>query len=86
MAPDDLHAPAARLLECPDCGLLQRRPIIGPGHAAICTRCGAVLWRPRHDAMRWSRALSVTGLILYGIAISLPFMGFDMRGRGTEPP
>ena len=73
-----------RLVECPDCGLLQHLPDIGPGSAALCPRCDAVLWRPRRDSLRWSRVLSATGLILYTVAVSLPFMGFELHGRGTD--
>jgi paraquat-inducible protein A len=73
-----------RLIECPDCGLVQRLPGIGPGASAACPRCDAVLWRPRRNSLPWSRALALTGLILYTIALGLPFMGFDMYGRGRQ--
>ena len=74
----------ARLIECPDCGLVQRLPRIAAGSSAGCLRCDAVLWRPRRNSLRWSRVLASTGLILYTVALGLPFMGFDMYGRGRQ--
>ena len=79
-----LPVSAVRLIECPDCGLVQRLPRIAVGASAACPRCEAVLWRPRRNSLRWSRVLASTGLILYTIALGLPFMGFDMYGRGRQ--
>ncbi len=77
-------AVASGLRGCPDCGLLQHVPAIGPGDAAICLRCDAVLSRHRRDSLTWTRVLAITGLLLYAVALFLPFMAFSMRGRTTN--
>jgi paraquat-inducible protein A len=74
---------SAQVRECPDCGLFHTLPPLPPHTTATCLRCEAVLQRPRRDPVRWPLALSLTGLILYAVALTMPFMAFDMRGRET---
>jgi len=70
-----------RLRECPDCGLIQRLPPLPRGAVAHCSRCNAVLRRRRTDPVGRSLALAVTGLLLFVLAFSLPFMDVQVGGR-----
>lgn len=73
------------LAGCPDCGLLQRLPASLPRHAtADCRRCDAVLRRPQRDPRGWPLALALATLVLYLVAISLPLLRIDVRGRVIE--
>jgi paraquat-inducible protein A len=72
---------AARLRECPDCGLFQRMPPLPHGSVARCPRCGAMLRRRRTDPVGRSLALALTGLLLFGLALSLPFIEVDVGGQ-----
>ena len=69
-----------RLRECPDCGLFQRLPPLPRGSVARCPRCAAVLRRRRVDPVGRSLALAVTGLLLFALALSLPFMDVEVGG------
>lgn len=81
--PESLAAPPAggRLRECPDCGLFQRLPPLPRGSVARCPRCGAVLRRRRVDPVGRALALAVTGLLLFGLALSLPFIDVEVGGQ-----
>ena len=73
------------LAGCPDCGLLQRLPAPLPRHAtADCRRCDAVLRRPQRDPRGWPLALALATLVLYLVAISLPLLRINVRGRVIE--
>jgi paraquat-inducible protein A len=74
----------ARLRECPVCGLLQRLPPLPRGVVALCSRCGTVLRRRRVDPVRRSLALALTGLLLFALAVALPFLDVSVIGRERE--
>ncbi len=70
--------------ECPDCGLFQRLPALPPNAQVNCLRCDATLRRTR---LRWSAramALTLTSLVLYGIAMLAPFLTVDIVGQQRE--
>ena len=67
--------------ECPDCGLFQTVPGLRPGQVADCMRCGAVLRRRRRNSLRVTMALSLSGLILFGIAMLSPMLGLSLAGQ-----
>jgi len=71
-------APSA-LLGCPECDLLQRAITPAAGQSALCSRCGAVLYR----APRPERALPFTlaALIAFGVAIAFPIVGLEVQGN-----
>jgi paraquat-inducible protein A len=73
-------AGASRLRECPDCGLIQRLPALPRGAVARCPRCAAVLRRRRVDPTGRALALAITGLLLFVLALTEPFM--DVRVHG----
>jgi paraquat-inducible protein A len=67
--------------ECPDCGLFQRLPPLPRGSVARCPRCAAVLRRRRVDPVGRSLALAVTGMLLFALALTLPFMDVEVGGQ-----
>jgi paraquat-inducible protein A len=66
--------------ECPDCGLVQRLPALPRGAVARCPRCEAVLRRHRTDPHGRALALAITGLLMFALAASMPFIDLDFRG------
>lgn len=63
-----------RLMACHECDLLQR---IGPmevGQTALCRRCGAVLYTHKPGSFDRSLALTLAGLILFGVANAYPLL------------
>jgi paraquat-inducible protein A len=78
-----LAAPTTVLRECPLCGLFQSVPEIGHGMRAQCGRCGTTLRSHRTDPEGRALALAMAGLAMFGLAVSLPFMELDLRGRGA---
>ncbi|UPG72060.1 paraquat-inducible protein A [Roseomonas gilardii subsp. gilardii] len=71
----------ARLHECPDCGLRLRLPALDPGMEARCPRCARVLRRHRVNAFSAPLALSLAGLFLYAMILTMPFLGLNLLGR-----
>src|SRR5262247_2834397 len=75
---------SASLVACHDCDLLHRREPAPASGAALCARCGAVLYRsPRAFAER-SLALALASLALLVMATTLPFLTFRMAGIVQE--
>jgi paraquat-inducible protein A len=74
----------ASLVACHDCDLLHRKEPAPEHGAALCARCGAVLYRsPRAFAER-SLALSLASLALLVMSTTLPFLTFRMAGLVEE--
>ena len=76
-----LTGPVAAMRECPECGLFQMVPTMRPGDIAACTRCGALLRRRRRDALGTTLAFSITGLVLFAIAVTTPLLGLRLAGQ-----
>jgi paraquat-inducible protein A len=66
--------------ECQDCGLFQNMPPLKPGESACCGRCGATLRRGRKDSLNRALACGLGALLLFLVALQLPFM--DVRAVG----
>jgi paraquat-inducible protein A len=75
---------AAHLMACHDCDLLQRIPAVADGMTVSCCRCGAVLAKPKRNSLERSLAMAVTGLVLFVLANSFPFLGFKVQGQLRE--
>ena len=71
----------ARLHECPDCGLRLCLPALDPGMEARCPRCARVLRRHRVNAFSAPLALSLAGIVLYAMILTMPFLGLNLLGR-----
>lgn len=74
------------LLPCPTCGLIQRLPDVLPAErVARCTRCRArVVHAPASRSLAWPAALSLAGLILYPLAMTLPVLEVEKLGHRRE--
>jgi len=76
--------PAAEMVACHDCDLLQRLGPIPEGDTAACRRCGSVLRRCRRNSVERTLALALAAAVLFAVANAFPFLSFDMRGQLTE--
>jgi paraquat-inducible protein A len=68
------------LSECRHCGLLQRLPEVPDGSLGACSRCDAVLYQGERHTLPFSLASSGLGLLLFGLACSLPVANVFMPG------
>jgi paraquat-inducible protein A len=68
------------LIACHECDLLLRIPPVPEGRVALCSRCGAVLFRPKRNSLDRTLALNLTGVLLYAVAISFPFLAMKTQG------
>lgn len=69
---------------CEECDLLQRLPPLPPRGSSRCLRCGRTLHRHRPASLDRTLALALTGMILFVVANSFPFLSFEMQGQRTE--
>jgi len=72
------------LVACHECDLLQHLGEIPEGASALCGRCGGVLRRRRRNSVERTLALTLAAAVLFVVANSFPFLGFDMKGRATQ--
>jgi paraquat-inducible protein A len=72
------------LVACHDCDLLQEIPPLPARASAKCPRCGALLRRQRPNAVERTLALAFAGLVLFAVAVSFPFLAFDLNGNRTD--
>jgi paraquat-inducible protein A len=75
------NAPLPRLFECAECGQRYEFALPSRSFTAKCRRCGATLLHTHPDSLQWSLALTATGLVLIGVANTLPFMSMTIAGR-----
>jgi paraquat-inducible protein A len=76
--------PDTHLSLCEECDLLQRSPPLPPNGSSSCVRCGHRLHRHRPASLDRTLAFALTGLILFVVANSFPFLSFEMQGQRTE--
>jgi paraquat-inducible protein A len=76
---------AKDLRACGTCGLVQRIAEIPKDHRAICPRCKGVVARSPHNKLRngnaWTAATALAALIVYPLAVLLPFLSIDRLGH-----
>lgn len=72
------------VIACQDCDLLHRSRRLREGQRAICSRCGAVLYRRKRNSLDYTLVFSLTALILFLMANAFPFMTFKYEGRVQE--
>jgi paraquat-inducible protein A len=73
----------APIMACHDCGLVHHVQALRAGDAARCSRCGAVLHRPKRDSIDRALMLALAALVLFVVANSFPFLTFKLEGRAT---
>jgi len=74
----------AEWIACHDCDLVHVAPIVPPGGAATCSRCGSVLFKEKVDSLDRTLALTLAGVVLFAVANTFPFLAFVMQGRETQ--
>lgn len=72
------------LIACHECDLLHRIPEQQGSGVAKCRRCNAVLHRSVRNSLDRTLALTFSGLILFVVANSLPFLAFKLQGQETQ--
>lgn len=72
---------AHSFVACHDCDLLHRKHPLRYGERALCSRCGAVLYRKKRDSLERTLILTLANLILIVLANVFPFMSFQLQGR-----
>ncbi len=75
---------STHLIACHECDLVHALAAIPTGGAAHCARCGATLHRPKSDSINRTLALTLTGLVLYVIANTHSFLGFQIGAQVRE--
>lgn len=71
---------SANLIACHDCDLLQRETLLQPGGAALCGRCGAVLYRNNPGNAERALALTIAAAVLFAISNIFPIAGIESQG------
>jgi len=74
----------SELMVCHDCDLINRVPPLPERASARCQRCGAVLHRHKRDGVRRTLALTLAGMVLFAVANTFPFLGFQLQGNLTQ--
>lgn len=73
-----------KLIACHECDLIHQRRPLNEGQTALCRRCGAILYSEKVDMVNRSLALNLSALVLFLIAVSLPFLGIEASGIVVE--
>ena len=68
----------ARVIGCPDCGVIQRLPVLSRGEAARCRRCDSVLERSRATSIGAAAALAAATFLLLIPANLLPLYRVEL--------
>lgn len=69
------------LLECHDCGAVQRLPAMPPEARASCPRCDATLRHTRADSFTAPLALNIAALVLFLVGAVFTLMTVGTAGR-----
>jgi paraquat-inducible protein A len=76
--------PAAPLIACPECDLLQYETPLPRGSFACCHRCGIALYRRTSGSIDRSLALTLAAAALMIVANTLPIASIEVRGERIE--
>ncbi len=71
-------------IACHQCDLVHRIPPLPERATARCIRCSAVLVRTKPNSIDRTLALLLSGLILFSVACSFPFLGLRSGGAMQE--
>lgn len=61
-------------IACHECDLIHEIPAMPSRAAAVCVRCGCVLFRTKTDCINRTLAWTIAALVLYVVAVSFPFL------------
>jgi len=76
--------PAAPLIACPECDLLQAETPLPPRRTACCRRCGYALYRSTTNSLDRALAFALAAVVLLIIANTLPIARLEVTGQHTE--
>ena len=65
---------------CPDCDMLLPCSEVPEGHSGTCPRCGKTLCKKTTHSVVKALSLSITGLLIYVPAITLPLLTLESHG------
>lgn len=71
-------------IACHCCDLLHEVHSLPTGSVALCSRCGAVLYRHKRNPIDAPLAMALTGLILFVVANAFPFLALKQAGLSEE--
>ncbi|GAB0114673.1 PqiA/YebS family transporter subunit [Acidisoma sp. C75] len=77
---DIAAATLAMPMICRHCGLLQKLPAMHAPAVAVCPRCGVSLRRVRRNPLGRGLALTLTALVCFAVAVSMPLMRVSTSG------
>ncbi|GAA5525157.1 intermembrane transport protein YebS [Microbulbifer aestuariivivens] len=69
---------------CHECDLLLANDTAPPGGKLVCPRCNALIHRNPAHSMHYTAALSISGLLLFIPAATLPLLKFSILSFGSE--
>ncbi|BBL70003.1 paraquat-inducible protein [Methylogaea oryzae] len=72
---------AAKLIACHECDQLQREIPLPPAGAAICCRCGALLYRNGSASLDRPLALLLAAAMVFVLANAFPIVGIEAKGN-----
>lgn len=71
-------------IACHECDLIHQVPAMQGRAAAVCVRCGCVLFKSKTDSINRTLAWTFAGLILYSVAVSFPFLAMKNGPIGNK--
>jgi len=71
-------------IACHDCDLVHRIKALPAKGAAVCIRCGAVLYKHKPNSLDRTLAFALAALILFVLANSFPFLGLKIGAQVRE--
>jgi paraquat-inducible protein A len=72
------------LLECHECGTIQRVPAMQPNTRALCPQCDAVLRHTRADPFSLPLALNLAALMMFGIGAFWTLLSVSTAGQWRD--
>jgi paraquat-inducible protein A len=72
------------LIACHECDFLHSIEPLPAGGKALCTRCGALLYRNIPNSIERALALNLAGLMFFVMANVFPFISLKLSGRVEE--
>ncbi len=72
------------LIACHECDLVHRIQPLAEGAIARCSRCGASLYRHKRNSLERTLALTITGMVLFVLANSFPFLSMKIEAQVQE--
>jgi paraquat-inducible protein A len=73
------HAADGTLIACRECDLLQAQIALPPRGVAVCSRCGAQLYRNTPHGLERALVCTVSSAILFVMANSFPIIGLELQ-------